>query len=45
MASFQEIARVVADGWKAIDDVTLDYCTAMAEILKKRHNELKKSGG
>lgn len=45
VASFQEIARVVADGWKAIDDVTLDYCTAMAEILKKRHNELKKSGG
>jgi hypothetical protein len=41
LASFQEIARVVADGWKNIDETTLDFCTVVAEILKQRHKEIK----
>ena len=36
------MARVVADGWRAIDDVTLAYCTSAAKIMKQRHDELKK---
>ena len=43
MASFKDIARLVADGYKTIDDVTLEYVTTVAEILKQRHKELKKS--
>jgi len=45
VASFQEIARKVADGWRSIDDATLEYCTILAKILKQRHIELKKMGG
>ena len=45
VASFQEIAQVVADGWKTIDEETLSFCTAMAKILKQRYTELKSSGG
>ncbi|KAL7531214.1 hypothetical protein ACHAXR_003906 [Thalassiosira sp. AJA248-18] len=41
LASFQEIARVVADGWKSVDDETLEYCSIVAEMLKQRHKELK----
>eukprot|EP00580_Thalassiosira_gravida_P016200 CAMPEP_0201658206 /NCGR_PEP_ID=MMETSP0494-20130426/1182_1 /ASSEMBLY_ACC=CAM_ASM_000839 /TAXON_ID=420259 /ORGANISM="Thalassiosira gravida, Strain GMp14c1" /LENGTH=247 /DNA_ID=CAMNT_0048135171 /DNA_START=29 /DNA_END=772 /DNA_ORIENTATION=- len=43
LASFKDIARLVADGYKTIDDVTLEYVTTVAEILKQRHKEMKKS--
>mmetsp|Transcript_35325 Transcript_35325/g.59978 ORF Transcript_35325/g.59978 Transcript_35325/m.59978 type:complete len:290 (+) Transcript_35325:1-870(+) len=42
LASFQEIARLVADGYRVIDDETLKYVTTVAAILKQRHEELKK---
>ena len=45
VASFQEIARVVAEGWKTIDRETLSFCTNLAAILKQRYNILKSSGG
>lgn len=45
VATFQEIAKFVADGWKSIDDETLAYCTEVARILKQRHRQLKKMGG
>lgn len=45
LASFQEIARVVASGWKSIDDETLDYCTLVAELLKQRYKDLKARKG
>lgn len=45
VASFQEIARKVADGWRSIDASTLEYCTILAKILKQRHIELKKTRG
>jgi len=41
VASFQEIARVVADRWRIVDEETLEYCTNVAKIMKDRHNELK----
>jgi len=44
LASFQEIAQVVADGWKSIDETTMSYCTEVAKILKARYDELKKMG-
>lgn len=45
VASFREIARVVADGWRNIDEATLVYCTAVAKIIKDRHAELKRMKG
>ena len=45
LASFQEIARVVASGWKSIDDETLDYCTLVAELLKQRYKDWKDRKG
>ena len=41
LISFQEIARQVAEGWKTIDDETLEYCSIVAEMLKQRHKEMK----
>ena len=40
MASFQEISRTVADGYRSIDAVTLEYVTTVAAILKHSHKEL-----
>ena len=45
VATFQEIAKFVADGWKTIDKETLKYCTEVARVLKRRHGELKEMGG
>mmetsp|Transcript_31605 Transcript_31605/g.53902 ORF Transcript_31605/g.53902 Transcript_31605/m.53902 type:complete len:268 (+) Transcript_31605:154-957(+) len=43
LASFQEIARFVADGYRNIDDDTFKYITTVAALLKQRHEELKKT--
>lgn len=41
LASFKDIARHVADEYKNIDKVTLEYVTRVAAILKQRQGELK----
>lgn len=41
LASFKDIARLVAYGYRNIDKVTLEYVTTVAAILKQRQKELK----
>ncbi|KAL7529178.1 hypothetical protein ACHAXR_002834 [Thalassiosira sp. AJA248-18] len=42
LISFQEMARLAADGWRSIDDETLEYVSIVADELKNRHKELMK---
>jgi len=41
LASFKDIARFVADGYRNIDEITLEYVTTVAKISKQRYNEIK----
>jgi len=41
LVSFKDIACLVADGYRNIDKVTLEYVTTVAAILKRRQGELK----
>lgn len=41
LASFQDLARIVANGYKIIDDETLEYVTTVATLLKQQHNVLR----
>ena len=44
VASFRELAKHVADGWKNVDKTTLEFCKAVANVLKCRHKVLKAYG-
>jgi len=44
VASFRELAKHVADGWKNVDKTTLEFCKAVANVLKRRHTVLKAYG-
>jgi len=41
VATFRELSRSTSIAWRAGDKPTLDYCAAVAAILKARHRELK----
>ena len=41
---FQEIACIVADGYRSIDNETLEYVTTVATILKQHHVEMRGLG-
>lgn len=43
VATFCELARSIATSWKAIDDETMNWCTTVEKIIKKRHVELEKN--
>ena len=40
VASFCELARIIAASWKNIDDDTLSYLATVETILKRRHSEI-----
>ena len=41
MASFKELAKVIAQNWKQVDPVTKTYVEAVARVQKDRYNEIK----
>ena len=41
MASFKEMAKVIAQNWKQVDPVTKTYVEAVARVQKDRYNEIK----
>ena len=41
VASFRELAKHVADGWKNVDKTTLEFCKAVANVLTCRLKVLK----
>lgn len=45
VASFREMAKTMADNWKAIDPPTKIYVDAVAKLLKKRYKEMSLMGG
>ena len=44
MRNFEKLAQTVASNWKVIDTDTLNYCKAVAQLIKERHTELTKGG-
>ena len=44
LTSFQEIACIVADRYRSIDDKTLDYVMTVDTILKQHHVEMRGLG-
>ena len=45
VASFREIAKIVATNWKVVDPITKAYVEVVATLLKIRHEELQAMGG
>lgn len=45
VATFRELARLIASSWKAIDSETLEFCSAVEKVLKTRYMLLSKANG
>ena len=41
MASFKELAKVIAQNWKQVDPVTKTYVEAVARVQKDRYKEIQ----
>lgn len=44
MQNFVSLAQTVAENWRVVDTITLNYCKTVAQIIKERHTELTKGG-
>ena len=42
--NFVSLAQTVAENWRVVDTITLNYCKTVAQIIKERHTELTKGG-